>query len=294
LASVDAWRSVAAFDKRSGALAAVLPVGRAPAGLAFDVARGRAYVAVSGDDEVAVLDLLEERTRERILLRAGDVPRDLALTPDGSSLLVANSGSDTVSFVDPIGATETDRLVVGGRPVSLVVARDGQRAYVVGERSSSVTVVDIPSRSIAGSIATESGPILARLGGRRDEFLYVAHASSPYLTVADTTSLAAIRRVYVGDRARALAVDPRSGRIFLARRGTGRIEVFDPSSLLPIDEIEVAGEIADLAIESEANGLGVLLEAPPEARIVPIAGHGVALRTPLGGGPAVLRFPGSR
>jgi YVTN family beta-propeller protein len=294
LASVGAWGSVAAFDKRSGALSAVLPVGRAPGGLAFDVARGRAYVAVSGADEVVVLDLLEERAREHILLRAGDGPLDLALTPDGATLLVANSGSDTLSFVDPISATETDRLAVGSRPVSLVVARDGRRAYVVGERSGSVTVVDIPSRSIAGSIATESGPIVARLGGRADEFLYVAHASSPYLTVADTGSLAAIRRVYVGDRARALAVDPRGGRIFLARRGTGRIEVFDPSSLLPIDEIEVPGEIADLAIEPEANGLGVLLEDPPEARIVPIAGHGVSMRAPLGAGPAVLRFPGSR
>lgn len=294
LASVPAWDAVAVFDKRSGDLAALLPAGRSPSGIAIDVERSRAYVAARRDDTIASLDLLEGRLRETIPLRAGDSPVDLALTPDGGTLLVANSGSDTVSFVDPLATIETTRLEIGSRPTSIVVDDAGRRAYVVTERAGGVAVVDVASRTVVGTIATESGPRIARLGGRNGGTLYVAHDASPYLTVADTTTFATTGRVYVGPRARALAVDPRSGRIFLARAGTGTIEEFDPTSLLPVERIPVPGEVRWLSIEREGNGLGIAIADPPEIRVVRIVGRETASRTELGAPPAAVRFVEAR
>jgi len=290
LASVGHWNGVALFDKRTGALATVLPVGRGPEGLAIDGERLRAYVAVSGEDAVAVLDLLEGRVREQVPLRAGDSPRDVALAPDGRTLVVANAGSDTVSFVDPLSAIEIERVPVAGRPASLLMDRDGRRVFVLAERSSVIAVLSLGSRSAVGAIAVDSGPVRARLSGRNGERILVAQADSPYLTVVDSATLAVSQRVYVGAGARALEVDPRSGRIFLARRKTGRIEVFDPASFLPLEEIAVPGEVAWLEVEAEGNGLGVLLRDPAEARIVGLVGSGTATRTPLGGEPTALRF----
>jgi YVTN family beta-propeller protein len=212
------------------------------------------------------------------------------LTPDGRTLIVANSGSDTVSFVDTAAAVETDRLAVGSKPVSLVITRDGRRAFVVAERDSAVTVVDVTSRSNAGSIATDTAPVQARLGGRAEELLYVAHAWSPHLVVADTASLATLRRIYVGNGARALAVDQKTGRLFLARRGTGKVEIFDPASPLPIDEIGVSGDVAYLALEREGNALGVLLTDAREVDIVGVVGRKTLARTSLGPDPAAVGF----
>lgn len=290
LATVRGWQAVVFFDKRTGRVSSVLPVGREPAGIAIDPERLRAYVAVSGDDAVAVVDLVEGRVRERVELRAGDAPADAVLTPDGRTLIVANAGSDTVSFVDTAAAIESDRLAVGSNPVSLVITKDGRRAFVVAERDSAVTVVDVTSRSIVGSIATETAPVQARLGGRTDELLFVAHAWSPNLVVADTSSLATLRRIYVGNGARALAVDPKTGRLFLARRGTGKIEIFDPASLLPIDEIDVPGEVVYLALEREGNALGVLLNEASEVDIVGVVGRKTLARTTLGPDPAAVGF----
>lgn len=290
LASVGGWRAVALFDKRTGRIASIIPVGHAPAALAIDPERLRAYVAVTGDDVVAVLDLVEDRVRERVELRSGDAPRDVVLTPDGRTLIVANSGSDTVSFVDTTAGVETDRIAVGSNPVSLVISRDGRRAFVVAERGSSVSVVDVTSRSIVGSIATDTAPVQARLGGRADELLYVAHAWSPNLLVADTSSLATLRRIFVGNGAQALEVDRQSGRLFLARRGTGKIEIFDPASLLPIDEIPVRGDVAYLALEREGNALGVLLGEACEVDVVGVVGRKILTRTQLGPDPAALGF----
>lgn len=290
LASVAGWEGVALFDKRTGALASLLPVGRDPAGLALDAERVRGYVAVSGDDTVAVLDLLEGRVREQVLLRAGDAPRDLALTPDGRTLVVANAGSDTLSFVDPLAAIEIERVPVAGRPASLLMDRDGRRVFVLAERSSTITVVSVSSRSVVGAIAVDSGPVRARLSGRNGERILVAHADSPYLSVVSSATLAVEQRVYVGPGARALEVDPRSGRIFLARRKSRRIEVFDPSSFLPVEEIPLPGEVAWMSIETEGNGIGILLRDPAEVRIVGLVGSGTVARTPLGPEPAALRF----
>lgn len=290
LASVAGWGSVALFDKRTGALTSLLQVGRGPSGLTLDPERVRAYVAVSGEDAVCVLDLLEGHVRDRVPLRAGDAPRDLVLTPDGRTLVVANPGSDTVSFVDPLSAIEVERVAVAGRPASLLMDRDGRRVFVLAERSSLLTVISVSSREIVGSVAVDSGPVRARFSGRNSERILVAHAESPYLTVIDSRTLIVAQRVYVGQSARSLEVDPRSGRIYLARARTGRIEVFDPSSFLPMAEIRVPGEISWMSVDSEGNGLGVLVRDPAEARIIGLVGGGVVTRTLLGPDPTVLGF----
>jgi hypothetical protein len=290
LASVGGWDSVALFDKRTGLLASLLHVGRGPSGLAIDAERARAYVSVAGEDAVVALDLLEGRVRERAALRAGDAPRDLALTPDGRTLVVANPGSDTVSFVDPLSAVEIERAPVAGRPISLLMDRAGRRVFVLAERSSAIAVLAVATRTAVGSVAVDSGPVRARFSGRGDERIFVAHADSPYLSVVDSLTLAVTQRVYVGPGGRALEVDPRSGRVYLARAKTGRVEVFDPSSLLPLAEIPAPGEIAWMTVEAEGNGLGVLLRNPPEVRIVGLVGGGTIARTALGAEPAALRF----
>ncbi|HEX4826155.1 MAG TPA: hypothetical protein VFV19_17785 [Candidatus Polarisedimenticolaceae bacterium] len=290
LVSVASWDALELFDKRSGRVAQVLPVGRGPGGIAIDVAHLRAYVALRGDDGVAVVDLLEERVRERVILRGGDAPADVAVTPDGRTLLVANAGSDTVSFVDTIAAVETERVAVGARPVSVVIAPDGRKAYVVAERGTAVTVVDVNARTVAGTIATDAGPVQARLGGRSSEFLYVAHGDSPYLLVVDAPSLSVLRRVYVGNGARALEVEPKTGRVLLARAGQRKVEVFDPGSFLPVDEITLSGDAVYLALENEGNALGVLVAGPREADLFGNSGRRLQTRAAVGPDPVALRF----
>jgi len=69
--------------------------------MALDQRTKRAYVALSGEDEVDVIDVANGEVVDRIKLSGGDRPRELALTPDGRTLLVVNTGSNTVSIIDP-------------------------------------------------------------------------------------------------------------------------------------------------------------------------------------------------
>lgn len=293
LALSSASNQITVFDKLSGRVAAAVPTGKGPVGIAVDPRSRRAYLAVSGDDAVEVVDLQEYALVDRRTLQGGDVPADLALTSDGRTLVVANSGSGTVAILDAVSLTELRRVAVGNGPSAIVLDRTGRRAVVLNTLSNSITIVDVDGGTVAGSMAVDVAPVRADFN-RRGDRLYVAQRSSSHMAVIDPLSLSIIRRVYVGTGAVAVKVDPRTDRIFLARSGTARVEVFDPSTLLPLESIPAGGDVAFLAIDSESNTLALLLPAERLLRTLRLVGNSVAIETDLGDGAAQVAFVESR
>lgn len=256
--------TVTMFDKISGQVYGVIPTGASPAGMALDPGKRRAYVAVSGEDAVDVIDVLGGEIVDRLNLTPGDTPLELALTRGGGKLLSVNSGSNTVSIIDPSALIEEVRIPVGLGPRSLVVDRAGMKAYVLNASSGNITVLDIPGRRAVTTIVTEAEPVSVDLN-RNGSRMYVAHRSSPYISVIDTSSLSIVRKIYVGMGAIALKVDSRTDWIYLSRSRSGRIEVFDPFSSLPIDFLHSEEEVAAMAIDGEGNNLFLVL---PEIRAI--------------------------
>ncbi len=285
--------TVTLFDKLSGRVYAVIPTGAAPAGIALDPNRRKAYVAASGDDAIQVVDVLEAEVVDRLALTPGDTPLEVALTPDGRSLLCVNSGSNTVSVVDPAAPAELARIPVGVGPGFLLVDRTGRRAYVFNASSDTVSVVDIPGRQVAATIATDAEPVrgdFSRDGSR----IYIAHRTSPYLTVVDTSSLAVVKRIYVGVGATALKVDSRTDRIYLYRRHAGQIEIFDPFSSLPVDFIRSDEEVASMTIDGEGNSLVLVLPEISAIREVRLIGRGAPAVLDVGEDPYRVTLMGER
>ncbi len=285
--------TVTVFDKVSGRVYGVIPTGAAPAGMALDPNRRKVYVAASGDDAIQILDILEGAVVDRLNLTPGDSPLELALTPDGRSLLSVNSGSNTVSVIDPSGPVELGRIPVGVGPRSLLVDRTGRRAYVFNASSDTVSVLDIPGRLVAATIATDAEPVRGDFSrdGRR---IYIAHGSSPYLTVLDTSSLAVVKRIYVGIGATALKVDSRTDRIYLYRRHVGQVEIFDPFSSLPVDFIRSDEEVGFMTIDGEGNNLFLVLPEINAIRGVRLIGKGAAARFDVGEDPYRVTVMGER
>jgi YVTN family beta-propeller protein len=285
--------AVTVFDKVSGQVVYVIPTGEAPAGVAMDPMRRRAYVALSGEDAVEVIDLLEVRVLERIRLSGGDAPLDLSLTPDGRTLLVANSGSNTVSVVDPLAMFEKEKIPVGAAPQSVLLDRAGKRGYSFNALSNTISVLDIPRATVAATIPTESGPVRGDLSpdGSR---LYLLQQGSSYLGIVDTASLSVARGAYVGSGAKAIKVDPRTGWIYLARRDSVEVEVYDPSSLLPVDFLPAGGEAAYLAIDGEESDLWIVLPGQARLHAVGLVSKRTTAAVDVGEGPRRVAIMGER
>jgi YVTN family beta-propeller protein len=82
----------------------------------------------------------------------GDMPREVAYTPDGTQILVVHRDTDNVTFFDtdsymPIGA-----VPVGDSPVDIAVTPDGQRAVVPNLLDDTVSIIDIDTRSIEATV----------------------------------------------------------------------------------------------------------------------------------------------
>lgn len=247
-----------AFDRYTREVTAAVATGMAPEGVALDEAANRAYVALSLEDRIEVVDVTNAQLREPIRLRPGDSPREVGLVEEGRTLLVLNQRSNTLAFIDTASRVELGRVPVGEAPWSMRLDRARRRAYVFSRRANTVTAIDVANRGAVASAATEPEPLrgdLDRSGAR----LFVIHAGSAYLSVYTLPELAPAGRVFVGLGATALVVDPRTDLLYVAQAGSPSLAVFDPFSLVPLSSVDVGGAASFLTFDDAQNVLFALL-----------------------------------
>jgi YVTN family beta-propeller protein len=283
--------TVTMFDKTTGHVFGIVPTGSSPAGIVLDPVTRKAYVAITGEDGVETIDVLEASVIDRQRLTTGDNPVELALTPDGKTLLSVNSGSNTVSIIDSSSLIETKRLQVGMGPQSILVDRNGRRAYVFNTLSNTISVVDIGAGAVAATVAVESGPVRGQFN-RAGNRLYVLHRNSPYLVILDPLSLSVVRRINIGTGGTALKVNSRTDLIYLARRFGEEVDIFDPFSFLPIDSVRAGGEASYLAIDAEGNKLLIVLPTENRVKIVHLVGNRTAAEVDVGEAPHFVTISG--
>ena len=284
--------SVTAVDRRARLVTGVVPVGAEPRGIALDRAGRRAYVALSREDQLEIIDLAAGAPVGRIRLSPGDGPGDVALAADGT-LVVVNVRSRSVSFVDPLAMSEVARVPVGDAPSALLVDRSGRRAYVANRGAGTVTVVDVANRAVAGTVATDPEPRWMQLS-RDGSRLYVVHRGSADLTVFDVPSLAPVARAYVGLGATTMKVDPRTDLIYLSHGDDRRISVYDPVSLQPIDRFDVPGSVSHMTIDDAENTLLALVPERRAIAVFDLTSRKLLAEIPVGAAPYAVAFAGER
>jgi YVTN family beta-propeller protein len=83
------------------------------------------------------------------------------VTPDGSKVYVANSGSfnpSTVSVIDTATNTVSATVPVGNGPVGVAVKPDGSKVYVANEGANTVSVLDTATNTVIATIPVGNGP----------------------------------------------------------------------------------------------------------------------------------------
>jgi YVTN family beta-propeller protein len=275
------------FDKRRREAFSVIATGREPLGVALGPGLSRMFVALSGEDRVAVFDLITGEPLPDLKMAAGDRPRELAVTSDGRTVLVLNQGSNSLSFMDASSGLEQTRVATGSDPVALLVDRSFRRAYVLNQGSSTMTVVDVTTRTPAASVGTDPLPLRAQLN-RNGNRLYVVHGGSPQMLVYSLPDLSVITRINVGLGAATLKVDPRSDMIYLAKRDEPRLYVYDATSLIPIDFFDVSGGVSWLAIDDTENTLLALMPSLRGVAVIDIPSRRELGIVPVGDDPYMV------
>jgi len=212
---------VSVIDVATRQVIGTLPVGDEPHGLLTDEAGTTLFVADTSGDRISVIDLATGAERAR--LAASRNPWSMALSPDGSRLLVTNALSKLVEFRTPSMSEVTVLDAREGRAVNRVVVPEanllmgvawhpsGEFALVTLNRTKNL----VPMTRLLQGWTISNGLGVIWKDGRVDQVLL----DEPNLCFADATDV---------------AFTPDGKKALVTSSGTDRVAVLDVDRLVAL------------------------------------------------------------
>ncbi|MEU9910806.1 beta-N-acetylglucosaminidase domain-containing protein [Streptomyces sp. NPDC051001] len=180
--------------------------------------------------------------------------------------LTANFSGESVSSIDLASGTSKD-IAVGANPGEVVVSADGRTAYAANQGSNTVSVIDVASGSVSGTVAVgrvPAGLALTPDGGT----LWVANYTDGTVQPVNTSTLAAGTPVTVGDGPENMAITPEGTTLYVAN--------IHDNTVSPVD---LATAKAGTAIPVGPRPFNVV--AAPDGRTVYVSNSGGSTVTPI-------------
>ena len=181
----------------------------------------KALVSCEFSGRMIVVDLQRERVVKTIELRAGAMPQDVKLSPDGRVFYVADMASNGVWLIDARRLRRLRLQPTGSGAHGLYPSRDSKRLFVSNRGEGSISVISFRTRRplakwrLAGGGSPDMGGLSADgrilwLSGRYDgRGLRDQHAVTGKL----------LHRIAVGSGPHGMAVWPQPGRYSIGHTG---------------------------------------------------------------------------
>jgi DNA-binding beta-propeller fold protein YncE len=160
-------------------------------------------------------------------------PRDLAVSPDGGTLVAALNLADRAAIID-VSTRQVRYVEVGHYPYGAAITNDGRFGLVTSETQGTVSVIDLDAGTAVKSI--QVGPHLSHPEGMAVDPTaprgFVANANQDTIAVIDTDSMTVERTLSVarpqgtGTSPTYLSVTPDGCNLLSADSGEDAVAVF--------------------------------------------------------------------
>jgi len=168
------------------------------------------------------------------VIPVGAVPKNVAVTPDDSTVLVTNSCSSTMSVVN----VQTGRLAAtipinGASPRGIAISPDSRTAFVAVMGNQQIVRIDLSSKKVATLAHTGDGPrhVVISPDGR---FLYVTNSRSDSVSKIDASTGTVLRTVPTGDEPRSMAISSDGLAVYVLNYRTSTVSKLRSSDLSQI------------------------------------------------------------
>lgn len=194
-----------------------ISVGKDPAHVIADRANRFAYVTISGENAVKVVDL--HRRSIVATIPVGEMPHGLRMSPDERQIYVSDMGEDAISFIDVARRKEIARVRAGSKPVQVAVAPNGKTVYATLAGENAVAVLDVASHKVLARVPVGSNPAQLYMSPEGSR-VYVADqgtkkAPGHTVSVIDAVSRKVIASVSVASGAHGIVVTPDGSRAYV-------------------------------------------------------------------------------
>jgi YVTN family beta-propeller protein len=237
--------SIAVIDAATNTVTATIPSGDFPYAIAITRSGARGFTADFASNSVTFLDLLGNTAITN--LPVAPEPLALALSADETRLFVAHR-SARLTVIDVASRSIIAVVPLIDPALALTLHPDGKRLYILYESAPVVGVFDTTTGALSTSLANRpdvlpSGFALRPAGAE----IYVANSQmrsffppppSDIVTVIDTTGVAPVASIAVGEQVSAVTFGSSPERAYVAT--STHVKVLDPSSRTVVDSIPVA------------------------------------------------------
>lgn len=181
---------------------------------------------------VLVLDARTLRTRQQITVE--NMPSEVTFPPRGGNAYVANTGSASVSVIDPASKTVVDTIPVDHGPIGAWQAANGF-AYADNEHAQTVSAIDRRTNTVKYTIDLGFMPGMAQLGP--DRLLWVTDSTNGQVVLYwGTHRLGAIP---TGDGAHAIAFSGNGRWGYITNQSEDTVSVVDVQRHRVVKTIDV-------------------------------------------------------
>ncbi|MDQ3788207.1 MAG: beta-propeller fold lactonase family protein, partial [Actinomycetota bacterium] len=249
-------------------------------GLAFSPDGTHLYVSGGGSNKIRVYGVSGAHLTEQASIPlpttssdsgpANIAPTGLAITPDGTRLVVADQLADAATVVD-LATGRAKSIGIGNAPYGVAVSKDGRTAYVTNQGGNTVSVLDVrtgtPALLTTVTVGTHPNQLVLDSTGR---LLYVSNGDSDQISVLDTATNRVVRTISLAPYANApvgtnpvgLSLSPDGRTLYVANSGNNDVAVIDlalgrvagliPTAWYPTSVLATA----DKLFVTNAKGLG--------------------------------------
>ena len=165
----------------------------------------------------------------------------IAITPDGTTVLVVNPDSGSVSAIDTASATTLDETIIGRDPRCLALGPDGQRLYVTSQASATLAMLETHPLAMRAALRVGPDPygVVADPTGR---LVYVAATGGDRIDVVDTELIKVVDTIAVEARPKGLAIADDGTQLYVTHELSGAVSVLDLAERTVLQVIATGSE----------------------------------------------------
>lgn len=255
---------------------------------------GTLVVANKSGDSVSFIDL--DRGREVARVAVGRAPHELAVSPDGRTVLVGEYGPEdahgrTVGILDLVSASVRGRIDVGpdSRPHSIAFLPAGDRAVATLQDSDKIAIIDLASETVARTIPTggrESHMVRLSPDGRHA--FVTSRLGEGTLSIIDLEGDRPTRVLETGAGAEGLAVTSDGREVWVLDREAGTVSIVDTVRSVVVERVPSRMQSNRIAISGAGEAVvtnGTSGEALPQyVNLFDVATRKSRKELPLKGG----------
>ena len=205
-------------------------------GTAVSVSADTLVVLNKSEASASLIDL--ESGQEVARVATGQGPHEVAVSPDGSTAVVADYGTQgspgkTLTVIDVPSASVVGTIRLGNysRPHGIAYLADGKRVAVTVEAQKALLLVDVPAGEIIGAVETGQDVSHMVALSPDQKRAYVANIGSGSMSAIDLEKGSLIANVPTGEGAEGITVTTDGRWVWVTNRGADTVSVIDAQSL---------------------------------------------------------------